>query len=110
MEYIILLQNNMKYLHKHSIINSEFGKQLDGVITDEKGKFKFTKVALKEYEIEVSFIGYVPRKIKRVKLTKKKPDLSLKNIYYSFLLNSKYYVLMVFYQDLASIVFSHFSS
>ncbi len=63
------------------LINSEFGKQLDGVITDEKGKFKFSKVALKEYDIEVSFIGYVPRKIKGVKLTKKKPDLSLKNIY-----------------------------
>lgn len=63
------------------LINSEFGKQLDGVITDDKGKFKFTEVALKEYEIEVSFIGYVPRKVKKVKLTKKKPDLSLKNIF-----------------------------
>jgi len=63
------------------LINSEFGKQLDGVITDDKGKFKFTNVALKEYDIEVSFIGYVPRKVKAVKLTKKKPDLSLKNIY-----------------------------
>ena len=39
------------------LINSEFGKQLDGVITDDKGKFKFSGVALKEYEIEVSFIG-----------------------------------------------------
>ena len=63
------------------LINSEFGKQLDGVITDDKGKFKFSGVALKEYEIEVSFIGYVPRKIKSVKLTKKKPDLNLKDVY-----------------------------
>ena len=60
------------------LINSEFGKQLDGAITDDDGKFKFTEVALKEYEIEVSFIGYVPRKLKKVKLTKKKPDVNLK--------------------------------
>ncbi|MFK7774673.1 MAG: TonB-dependent receptor [Saprospiraceae bacterium] len=63
------------------LINSEFGKQLDGVITDDKGKFKFTDVALKEYEIEVSFIGYVTRRIQRVKLTKKKPDVSLDDIF-----------------------------
>jgi len=63
------------------LINAEFGKQLDGVITDDKGKFKFTDVALKEYEIEVSFIGYVPRKVKAVKLTKKKPDVNLNDIF-----------------------------
>jgi ferric enterobactin receptor len=63
------------------LINSEFGKQLDGVITDEKGKFKFSDAALKEYEIEVSFIGYVTRRIKGVKLTKKNPDENLKDIY-----------------------------
>lgn len=63
------------------LINSEFGKQLDGVITDDKGKFKFTDVALKEYEIEISFIGYVTRRVKGVKLTKKNPDENLKDIY-----------------------------
>ena len=63
------------------LINSEFGKQLDGGITDGKGKIKFNKVALKEYEIEVSFIGYQTKKIKKVKLTKKKPDVNLKTIY-----------------------------
>ncbi|HFB99668.1 MAG TPA: TonB-dependent receptor, partial [Phaeodactylibacter sp.] len=41
----------------------------------------FTKVALKEYEIEVSFIGYQPKIIKKVTLTKKKPDVNLKTIY-----------------------------
>ncbi|MEM6965798.1 MAG: TonB-dependent receptor [Bacteroidota bacterium] len=62
------------------LVNSEFGKQLDGSITDEKGKFKFSKVALKEYEIEISFIGYETQKIRKVQLTKKRPDVKLKTI------------------------------
>ncbi|HMN89904.1 MAG TPA: TonB-dependent receptor [Saprospiraceae bacterium] len=56
------------------LIQSKTGKQLDGVITDEKGAFRLQDVRTGEYELHFSFLGYRARVLKGVELTGKKPD------------------------------------
>jgi len=62
------------------LINSEFGQQLDGVITESDGKFKLAEVKLGKYNVEFSFLGYQTKVIKDIELTKKKPDINLKDV------------------------------
>ena len=50
--------------------------QVDGIITDMSGSFNFREVALGDYIVEASFIGYDRRSI-QVQLTGRKPDASL---------------------------------
>lgn len=63
------------------LINSKTKKEVDGVITDEKGEFKLTDVKLGTYEIVASFLGYQNKTVSEVKLDKKKPDANLDKVY-----------------------------
>ncbi len=54
--------------------------QMDGTITDEEGRFVFKEVALGEYFIEASFIGYETTKIEGITLSGKQPDVKLANV------------------------------
>ena len=62
------------------LINAEFGQQLDGVITESDGKFKLAEVKLGKYNVEFSFLGYKTKMVKDIELTKKKPDINLKDV------------------------------
>ncbi len=51
-------------------------KQVNGNITDEKGKFKIKDVPTGTYTLSVSFLGYLTKEISEVNLTLGKPDFS----------------------------------
>ncbi len=53
------------------------GKQINGNITDEDGKFKITDVKTGSYKLKLSFIGYTPKVIDSIELTLSKPDLNM---------------------------------
>lgn len=59
---------------------ADFAKDVDGVISDEKGKFALENIKPGTYNVVVSFIGYEEKTIKDVTTTKKKPDLDLGEI------------------------------
>ncbi len=52
-------------------------RQIDGVVTDIDGNFKFEEVPMGSYLIDASFIGYQPRTLADITLTGKRPDLDL---------------------------------
>ena len=52
-------------------------EQVDGVITDAEGRFRFGEVALGRYAVEASFIGYETARVTEVTLTGKRPDVTL---------------------------------
>lgn len=54
--------------------------QVDGVITDERGRFVFEEVPLGTYRVEASFIGYEVARREGVTLTGKRPDVTLERI------------------------------
>lgn len=56
------------------LINTQSGKEADGIISDERGGFKFTEVKIGTYDLHISFLGYNDKVIKGVELTKKSPD------------------------------------
>lgn len=62
------------------LTNSKTKKEIDGTLTDDKGKFRFSEIALGEYEIALSFIGYQPKLLKGIKLTPDKPDINFERI------------------------------
>jgi ferric enterobactin receptor len=49
-------------------------KLMDGSLTDDKGKFKFSDKNMGQYSIRVSFLGYQTKTITPVQLTGAKPD------------------------------------
>ncbi|HOY18429.1 MAG TPA: TonB-dependent receptor [Haliscomenobacter sp.] len=63
------------------LINAQSQKQLDGVVTDDKGIFKFPEVTLGKYDLVVSFIGYRSKTLKGITLTPQKPDYSTGNFF-----------------------------
>ncbi len=58
------------------LIDTKTQKQVNGNITDEKGKFKLTGVKTGSYQLTVSFLGYLEKEIKEVNLTLEKPDFN----------------------------------
>jgi ferric enterobactin receptor len=52
-------------------------KQIDGVVTDEKGGFRFTEVKPGKYQLTITFIGYKTKIIPNIEVTPQKPDVSL---------------------------------
>ena len=52
-------------------------KDVDGVISNEKGQFKLPAVKLGSYDLVISFIGYKSKKISGIKLTPKQPDFDV---------------------------------
>lgn len=55
-------------------------KQITGDITNGKGQFKLNDINSGDYTIQVTFLGYSPRKISGVTLTLEKPDADLGQI------------------------------
>jgi len=49
-------------------------QQRGGVVTDEKGQFKFPQVPLGKYSLQISFIGYESKQISDIELTPRVPD------------------------------------
>lgn len=59
---------------------ADFAKDVDGTISDDKGKFALEEIKPGTYNVVISFIGYEEKTIKDVSLTKKKPDMNLGQI------------------------------
>ncbi len=55
-------------------------KQIDGVVSDEKGGFRFSEVRTGKYRISISFIGYQTKVLDNVEVTPQKPDVNLGRI------------------------------
>ncbi|MBT8234477.1 MAG: TonB-dependent receptor [Saprospiraceae bacterium] len=78
-----------------SITNSQIGfatvvltkagktKEINGVLTEEDGKFKLAEVTTGKYDVIISFLGYNEKRISAVELTPKDPDSDLGSIYLS---------------------------
>ncbi|MBK6950087.1 MAG: TonB-dependent receptor [Haliscomenobacter sp.] len=56
------------------LIDEKTQQQRGGVVTDEKGQFKFPAVKLGKYQLQVSFIGYQSKQVTSIELTPKNPD------------------------------------
>ncbi len=52
-------------------------KDIDGVISNDKGQFKLPSVKLGSYNLVISFIGYKSKTISGIKLTPKEPDFDV---------------------------------
>jgi len=63
------------------LLSSEDGKEVNGNISEDDGRFKLTDVKTGTYSMQVSFIGYKTRMYQNIKLTPKKPDYDLGKIY-----------------------------
>jgi len=63
------------------VLSDSKGKELDGVITDEKGEFRFQEVKTGAYQLQVSFLGYLSKTITPVTTTLEKPDLDLGKLF-----------------------------
>jgi len=61
------------------LTDNKFNKIIEGTISDSKGKFNISNIFTGNYQISVSYLGYVMQNIE-FKLTKKKPDIKLSNI------------------------------
>jgi len=62
------------------LVDNKTQKQVNGNITDEKGKFKLEDVVTGSYTLKVSFIGFQEKVIQDVNLTLKKPDFNAETI------------------------------
>lgn len=54
-------------------------KEINGVLSEDNGKFKLTSVPVGKYDLYISFLGYDER-VMTVETTPEKPDLNMKNI------------------------------
>ena len=62
-----------------SIINAKWNKIVEGTISDINGKFSMTGILTGDYILTVNYLGYKKQEVE-FKLTKKNPDISLKDI------------------------------
>ncbi len=56
-------------------------KQIDGVVTDDEGKFRLTKVKTGKHRIQVSFLGYEDKLVSEIETTPAKPDIDLGTVF-----------------------------
>ena len=63
------------------LIDPKQKKEINGVISDEKGFFKIQDVSNGTYELHISFLGYRKKVISDVTTTLEKPDINLEQIY-----------------------------
>ncbi len=59
-----------------ALINKDTKKTVDGTMADEKGKFSLTKIAVGNYKLVVSFIGFESKVVDNIKIEKGK-DIDL---------------------------------
>jgi len=69
-------QNNPVGYATIVLTDTKTDKQVNGNITDEKGKFKLKDVPTGTYQLTVSFLGYLSKEISAVNLTLEKPDFN----------------------------------
>ena len=62
-----------------SLTNTDWGKVIEGTITDSKGRFYINKIRSGKYQISISYLGYDIQNID-FELNKKKPDIKLDDI------------------------------
>jgi len=62
-----------------SLTNTDWGKVIEGTITDSKGRFYINKIRSGKYQISISYLGYDIQNID-FELNKKKPDIKLEDI------------------------------
>ncbi len=62
------------------LLDSDFGKEIQGVLTDEKGRFSLVDVVKGTYDVQLSIMGYEDKVIKKIKLSPEKPDEDLEVI------------------------------
>tara|TARA_B100001250_G_scaffold262781_1_gene226437 strand:- start:2267 stop:4735 length:2469 start_codon:yes stop_codon:yes gene_type:complete len=62
-----------------SIINTKWNKIIEGTISDENGKFSLSGILTGDYTIKVNYLGYKQKEVE-FKLTKRSPDIRLKEI------------------------------
>jgi len=55
-------------------------KEINGMLSEEDGKFKISEVGDGKYDLIISFLGYADKKLTDVELTPKKPDVDLGQI------------------------------
>lgn len=53
-----------------ALYNKTTGKPVDGTMADEKGKFTLKSIAVGEYKLMISFIGYKDKAIDNIKIVK----------------------------------------
>jgi len=66
-----------------AIIDPQTRKPIDGTVADENGKFTLVKVPTGEFDVEVSFVGYLTRKF-HVNTTDKREEIDLGVVRLSF--------------------------
>ena len=62
-----------------SVINAKWNKIVDGTISNDAGKFSVSGLLSGDYILQIKYLGYKLKEVK-FKLTKKNPDLNLKEI------------------------------
>ncbi len=55
-------------------------KEINGVLTEDDGKFKMSELKMGKYDVSISFLGYNEKKLTEIELTGKKPDVDLGKI------------------------------
>lgn len=58
-------------------------KEVDGIISDEDGKFKIFDVKMGTYSLSISFLGYQTKTVKGIELTPENPDADVETVYLS---------------------------
>jgi len=59
------------------VLLTDTGRETNGDVTDEKGRFKLQNIKLGSYSIVLSYIGYASDTITGLELTKKDPDFKM---------------------------------
>lgn len=62
------------------LLENKSGKEVDGIISDDRGGFKFSEVKIGVYDIHFSFLGYETKVVQNIELTGENPDYNLDNV------------------------------
>ncbi len=62
------------------LYDAEKDKEVNGGMTNEKGKFKMDGLKPGKYTLKISFLGYEPKTIANIETTPKKPDVKFDKI------------------------------
>ena len=62
-----------------SVTNAKWNKIIEGTISGPNGKFSMTEILTGDYILKINYLGYTAKEIE-FKLTKKDPDINLKEI------------------------------
>ena len=62
-----------------SVTNAKWNKVVEGTISGQNGKFSMTGILTGDYILKINYLGYKAKEVE-FKLTKKDPDINLKEI------------------------------